>query len=582
MDLPPLQKQVLESIVAQSTRSNGTLDLQQLVSRLPEGAKIQALVQDAQALDAKTRAQLSAMLEKLVEKLASGGTQTRNENLSTPSEKNQSQFVQAETLKAQTNKSLDHLLALLNTPSKSSNNRNAAESQLYAITLKVMGKQALTFSNVMLSPQQRITLTLGENKQVLITPLPTAATAGSQKNTVAAEAHHTQANLHANATKLDTKTPPSMVANTAFNKTNASPTIHQALRQYLPLESSVSSNLNTLQSLLTQLTQQSSIPKALQEHALLKVISSLVNKTPSIHHATHASTLRPAIQNSGANLENKLLNNINSVLNTPRAGGTPSTINTQTTAQGSAPQQPSNIDRDLKAELLKALDIIQQSIPAQSAATNHQRPLVPSAIDKLLLNLFSPRAGTGSSQQSLSAQQLSASVAQLAEAIRPNILAAIARITVNQLRHLSQSMSDGSVAPSGAFMELPIKLGEQLVPMILHIQEKPSPFDEKEKEEDKKRKQGKSTLKKRWHIFMEFDLDQYGKFASDIDYCEPQVKSQIWVEQTPVWELTQKHLHELRQELESNGIEVEELSCHKGKIPSREMKIDQHLVDIRT
>lgn len=563
MDLPPLQKQVLESIVAQSTRSNGTLDLQQLVSRLPEGAQLQALVQDVQVLDAKTRVQLAALLEKL----ATSGARITNENSSL---KNQTPSSQVTNQHSPENKSLNHLLTLVNTANNTNSNTKstANETQLYAITLKLMGKSALTFSNVSPTLHQRVTLTLAENKQLLIRPSVTTST--TIQNQVKLDASH----QHALVTKNEQ-------INILLNKSQATPIISQGLRQYLPQESSISSNLNTLQRLITQLTtqltSQHAIPKELQEHALIKALSAVLNKPTTLNHTTHASTLRPAIQNSGANLENKLVNLLN------QSGNNQSVkLETATSPRSiSSNGPPSSIEKDLKAQLLRVLDIIQQT-SASPTTSHHHRPLTPSAIDKLLLNLFSPRASTESTQQQLSGQQVTTGIAQLAESIRPNILAAIARIAVYQLRHLSQSINEGSTSPSGAFMELPIKVGEQFIPLILQIQEKPSPFEEKEKDEEKKRKKEKNTLRKRWHIFMEFDLDQYGKFASDIDYCEPQVKTQIWVEHAPFWELTQKHLHELRQELESNGVEVEELTCHKGKIPNKEMKIDQHLVDIRT
>lgn len=583
MDLPPLQKQTLESIVAQSTRSNGSLDLQQLVARLPEGSQLHALVQDVQILDAKARAQLEAILQKLSSENVALKTLTTNEKQSRQANTNTLNDAQA-LLKNNT----ASLLRLVSKNTASSTSMSSGlspkEAQLFAITLKLMGKTALTFSNIEVSAKQRVTLTIGENGFVTIKPSGNSDKTLTHNNpasqtTKAATSASTTVQTNNQAISKAQNYSASMLPGqstsllTKLSTETISSVLNQGLRQHLPLESSIAQQLNTLQQLVKELSLPGNQQAQIKELALIKALLATLDRAPSLERVSHQSTLRSTLQNSGAYLENKLLTEANKI----NASKQESDITNNPTTHRSSERPNNLLQKDLKLELLKLLDLIQQHSNTNPTNPNqNQRPLIPSAIDKLIQSLFTPKPGASSQQQS------SANSAMLAEAIKPNILAAIARITVFQLRHLTQSTSEGAQSVSGGFMEIPIKVGEQFVPLILHIQEKPNPFDEKENSDDKKRKKDKQALKKRWHIFMEFDLDKYGKFASDIDYCEPQVKTQIWVEQTPVWELTQKHLPELKKELENSGVEVEELSCHKGQIPRKEMKIEQHLVDIRT
>ena len=117
--------------------------------------------------------------------------------------------------------------------------------------------------------------------------------------------------------------------------------------------------------------------------------------------------------------------------------------------------------------------------------------------------------------------------------------------------------------------------------MTLHIQER-IPEDRQQQEEEEHNTKSTRAVKRQWHVFMEFDLEEFGLFASDITIKGNSIKTKLWVQSTQLWSESQAHLTPLKKELESHGIDVEELNCFNSMPPEKPVKLNSSLIDIET
>lgn len=308
-------------------------------------------------------------------------------------------------------------------------------------------------------------------------------------------------------------------------------------------------------------------------------LAPLLNKAIDIHAMPQADILQRSIARSGLTLEARLraaaaqIKLANSNLSNPAGNPLRQNMAAGTSDKVSATQvqqilRENTVPYDLKTALLQLLN--------GSSAIN----LSPKNQDQLMKALQTLMPGLG--QQDLAKMPKLELEQRINTSIRNIALSGIARITGMQLRHLLSSIQETNTSGAGGMYELPIKIGDAYYPVVLHIQERFQREKDSEEKDENAQEKKKPKLKSSWHVYLEFDLDEYGIFASDITLIDTKIKTQFWVQQNPLWHKSKSHLNELRKALEEAGIHVEEMSCSCGSPPQKSMNLQHALVDIRT
>lgn len=133
----------------------------------------------------------------------------------------------------------------------------------------------------------------------------------------------------------------------------------------------------------------------------------------------------------------------------------------------------------------------------------------------------------------------------------------LARIQLNQLNQLR---TEPDQKPSWVF-DIPVRTekGTDL-------------FEFRIEQEDPKKKAADET-KIGWSIQVHFTLDSIGEIHSKISLFQKQVSITFWTDNKETQQAFKQHFNQLQQDLETAGLEIEQLSCLHGTPPVQ--KIDQ-------
>ncbi|WAC43639.1 flagellar hook-length control protein FliK [Pseudomonas sp. SL4(2022)] len=276
-------------------------------------------------------------------------------------------------------------------------------------------------------------------------------------------------------------------------------------------------------------------------------IDKLFGALPDTTQLSTAKGLAAALENSGILLESKLL------------GG-----------------QGQSMPTDLKANLLRLITQLLPNMPAGAllSATNAGSALA-QAMPTLARDLLSSLGKSSSRQQALSFPLPSRILQGMEddsdlEALLKLAAAAISRLQTHQLSSLAQSQ----VGPDGNLLttwqlELPMRNQQELVPLQIKIQ----------RDESKPtNKPGKKEIL--WKVELAFDLDPLGPLQVQAQLAQGRLSSQLWAERNSTVNLIDAELDNLRQRLNSAGVQVGELACSLG-IPPRGPRttLEQRWVD---
>lgn len=147
--------------------------------------------------------------------------------------------------------------------------------------------------------------------------------------------------------------------------------------------------------------------------------------------------------------------------------------------------------------------------------------------------------------------------------------ALLARIQHHQFQGLGQTHTFPDGASQTVWqLEIPLRDGQQFTQVQLRIQ----------------RDQDSSTNEHteptpRWEIRLAFNLEQLGPLQSITRLYKGSVSSEFWAEQPETQQLVTSHLDHLRDRLLTKGLEVGELSCHRGSPPEPHHALQQHWID---
>lgn len=172
---------------------------------------------------------------------------------------------------------------------------------------------------------------------------------------------------------------------------------------------------------------------------------------------------------------------------------------------------------------------------------------------------------------------------QLKDTVRLKLMQAIhsskENSLLNQIRSLSGDLN--SQESNGARMgtlncDIPIRWGEQLIPMQLSIQEK------LEQENEKSDMERSKDAVRRWQVFLSLELPDSNTLHTQFTLIQENISVILWTESDQLSENIKTHLHELRNNLSEQGLTVEDLTCFKGTPPNAHNRIDYNLIDIKT
>lgn len=356
------------------------------------------------------------------------------------------------------------------------------------------------------------------------------------------------------------------------------PAIIEGLAKALPAQQNISQLLNTSQSL-------QKLPNPIQNHFLdkpvlnnLKLLNQFIKTDTSLASATQ---VKNTLSNSGLLAENKI-------------------------------QAQQSLIGDLRTalgQLQKTVSSDNQSSTVFSQLANHR------SIDTLLSLLLShintlPTSAKGSSEN---VNQNIHSILQLL-GLKPSNNNQVSetkkvkdfinkqlnqlinntqeKIHLNQLRSLipDSSSSDNSATLRNApfTTEIPLRWGEQVLPLQLSIKEN---TEEEKESSPNEQSSNDDKITRRWTVFLSFDLPSTNKskaseaieqLHSQLIIIEDSISVTLWTESKALCEHAKHQLTHLRNSLTAKGLNVDDLTCIEGKPPTQDLSLNYNLVDIVT
>lgn len=352
----------------------------------------------------------------------------------------------------------------------------------------------------------------------------------------------------------------------------ATQTLKAALRQYLPYEKP-NAQLAKLEYQFTR--QLTALPRATrldllspsQWQSVVKLQQPVLPVSPS------ATDVRQQLSTSGQFFENRLASAVTSS-GTKSFPADPAAAGTRPTVTP-LPGDVAAVD-DHKGTLLA---LLANTGTTASTAAGSQPASLQGALTQAASQLRHADALLASLAQVASAGHTASGQGELKERLQQLLQAlaatGIARITAQQLRQL--------MAPpdSGVILDTQLRFHDSVIPLHVHIQPVRS-YEEEEPSTNKKGSKKKRELTRRWRIFMEFDLDRQGWFATELDVFDQTIKTRLWSEQDSIRQRAQSRLQRLEDVFTASGLVLDTVTVESGEPQRPKQTIAHSLVDIRT
>ncbi|MEJ6654803.1 MAG: flagellar hook-length control protein FliK, partial [Pseudomonas sp.] len=214
---------------------------------------------------------------------------------------------------------------------------------------------------------------------------------------------------------------------------------------------------------------------------------------------------------------------------------------------------------DFKASLLTLLITLQQHLPpdANKALTLPPGPWQAALTVKPGLFPLPPRA-----LQALTDTPDLGSLLRLTAAL-------LSRIQHHQFQSLgqTQTFADGSTQTVWQ-LEIPLRDGQQFSQVQMRIQRDSNAPDERQTEQAPQ-----------WEIRLAFNLEQLGPMQAIARLYKGRVSSEFWAEQADTLQRISHQMDRLRDRLLTRGLDVGELSCHRGSPPEPRQAVQQRWID---
>lgn len=157
--------------------------------------------------------------------------------------------------------------------------------------------------------------------------------------------------------------------------------------------------------------------------------------------------------------------------------------------------------------------------------------------------------------------------------------AAVSRLQSHQLGGLEQTRTNADGTQTSTWqMEVPMRNGQDIVPLQVRVQRDDVP--EKEQRQENEGNEARESREKLWKIELAFDLEPLGALQVQAQLLRGSLSSQLWAERSDAAELISRELDYLRERLIASGLTVGELACSQGK-PAQgpRTKLEQRWID---
>lgn len=226
------------------------------------------------------------------------------------------------------------------------------------------------------------------------------------------------------------------------------------------------------------------------------------------------------------------------------------------------------LQQDVKGQLLTIQVLIERLLSALPQ-DQHSTRRNDQALLNLLGLMFSVNKNSASSPRE-SLDQAKSEIRQLLNAVTR------ANKHIQQMQLVSLSRSGGPETPQlTVTTEIPIRLGDHIHPLLLHIQEQHESPNQDSREREHKEKSRK------WHVKMAFESPE-GCFHAHLNLINDTLKADLWLDSPPMLSKAKHQLNALKKDLENQGLTVSGLKCHEGVPPPANVGLQTSLVDVRT
>lgn len=400
------------------------------------------------------------------------------------------------------------------------------------------------------------------NKVLLLTDVELGA--GAKIQTKIREDGHLQLISDPSLTR---QKPPSTVPSVTARQTPQA-LLQSGLRLYLPFKhdaTAASKATNALWKSLNTLPMEQR--NLIVDRPVWKALTNIVNHATLLPHAQHPSiqfsseAIREQVMTSGNYLEPSLTKQISGKM----------TFDT-------------SIEKDTKAQLLTLYSAVQARDPIQhqdkqSAPTSLQSVLKTAASQlRALESLLNTLGQLKQNTQPLNLLDMKRTIGQTLSAAAA---IGVARISANQLQPLLNATETGN--PSAAQqVELSLRIQDQMLPVSLYFQAFPDIGNKDQEYEKKDSEQKQKEVHNRWQIFIELELPEHGWFAAEVSLQQERVTTRLWSEREEIKHRARARLSALKETLEAQGLDVDDIRLENGAPPARQQTISQSLVDVRT
>lgn len=478
---------------------------------------------------------------------------------------------QRELLLAQTQQQLAQLQLKPPTPAATQQITTLLEQQqlllsppLKLVQLQFNNRTLLTYTDQPLQPGQQVPVKL-DAQQRLVQLL---------------------ANLGSGSALPAADTTPDITAGKVFqagNRTETQTILANALRTLLPQKEKP-------QELLAALPQLQQLPVKQREQLLPSTVQqalrSVADQLRSLPQLTNPKLLAMILKNSGVQLEQKLA----ATLSAPPPSAP--TGNNQQPLATALPQRL--IGQDFKGALLHLLHQLGHEVNKTTAPAPDRAgpPIVPPAGSTPAPQAPPNAAGVTlpAPLQFPSALQLIQYLAarpeadlsdkvlrtQLLQLLHQHTLTSLAKVQLQQLHTLNhrQSQADSLQPTQSWLFDIPVRYGHEVHQLEIRLDQEWVAEEHSETSPRDKVKQ--------WSVMLSFNLPRLGGLYAQLTILENSVSAKLWAEQESTLVQAQASLDHLRQQLQSQGVEVKQLQCLSGLPPNRSVALNYALVDVKT
>lgn len=340
------------------------------------------------------------------------------------------------------------------------------------------------------------------------------------------------------------------------------------LRDSFQRQASPEALMNVLSQLATPGASQA--PAALQP-----IINQVLAHVATVAQLSSEAGVAQAVKQSGLFLENSLAMLADALKARPAGNAAATPTEAATTTPAATPPlskilpllatlaTPPGVEplpgADLKATLMTLLMVVQQQLPPDALKTLAlpTGPWLQNAVAKPGLFPLPSRA-----LQALGESTDLGSLLRLTAAL-------LSRIQHQQFQSLgqTQTFTDGS-SQTVWQMDLPLREGQQFSHVQVRVQRDDAAPTRKQPEPIPK-----------WEVRLAFNLGPLGALQSIARLYRGRVSSEFWAERSDTLSLLDAEIQQLRDRLLAKGLDVGELSCHRGTPPAPRQAVQQTWVD---